>query len=275
MPVRADADPVAGAYDALAPVYDLFTAGYAHERWLAALEALAAEHGLAGRRVLDVACGTGKSFLPLLDRAYEVTGCDISPAMLERAGRKAPNVRLVAADMRALPALGEYDLVTCLDDALNYLPGDGDLLDTLRGLRRCLAPAGLAVWDVNTQAMYRGAFARTWAVEDDEALVLWRGSESEGFAAGDPAHAVIDVFEPGPGGWRRSTSHHRQRHWPAAVVADTARAAGLSMLAVRGQRHGARLEAALDEDAHPKAVFLACRDDRPREEVPAMRIGSP
>ena len=275
MALRADGEGVGDAYDALAPAYDVFTADYAHEPWLAALEALAAEHGLAGRRLLDVACGTGKSFLPLLRRGYEVTACDISPAMLERAGGKAPGARLVAADMRALPALGEHDLVTCLDDALNYLEGDDDLLRTLRGVRRCLAPSGLAVWDVNTQAMYRGAFARTWAVERDEALVLWRGSESEAFAPGGRAHAVIDVFEPGPGGWRRSTSHHHQRHWPAAAVADLARAAGRSVLAVRGQHRGARLELELDEDVHPKAVFVACRDDRPREEVPAMSIGSP
>jgi len=47
------------------------------------------------------------------------------------------------------------------------------------------------------------------------------------------------------------------------------------VLAVRGQHHGARLEPRLDEDLHPKAVFLACRDDRPGKEVPAMSIGRP
>jgi SAM-dependent methyltransferase len=74
--------------------------------------------------VLDVACGTGKSFRPLLRRGYEVTGCDISPPMLEQAPAGAPGVRLVPADMRALPDLGAFDLVTCLDDALNYLARD-------------------------------------------------------------------------------------------------------------------------------------------------------
>jgi ubiquinone/menaquinone biosynthesis C-methylase UbiE len=276
MPRAPDAGEAARcAYDALAPAYDDFTAGYAHERWLLALEALAIEHGLSGRRVLDVACGTGKSFLPLLERRYEVTGCDLSEAMLEQAAAKAPGARLVPADMRALPALGEFDLVTCLDDALNYLGSEDDLLETLRGVRRCLAPAGLAVWDVNTQAMYRDAFSRTWAVEEEARLMLWRGGASERFAAGGRAHAVIDLFEPGPAGWRRSTSRHEQRHWPAETVAEAARAAGLAVLAVRGQRSGARLERGLDEDRHPKAVFLACRDDRPGKEVPPMCIGRP
>ena len=251
-----------GAYEAFASAYDLFTADFEHERWLAAIEALARADGLCGRRVLDVACGTGKSFLPLLRRGYEVTACDASPAMLAEAARKAPEVRVVAADMRSLPGLGEFDLVTCLDDALNYLLSEEDLLAALRGLRRCLAPGGLAVWDVNTQAMYRGAFARTWAVEDERRLVLWRGAAGPDFAPGEAASAQVDIFELGAVGWTRTESRHHQRHWPAASIVMVARAAGLTVTAVRGQRSGARLEPELDEETHPKALFLACRDDR-------------
>ena len=262
------------AYDAIAPGYDLLTAGYAHELWLAALEALAMDHGLAGRRVLDVACGTGKSFLPLLERGYDVTGCDISPAMLAEARAKAPGVVLEEADMRELPELGEFDLVTCLDDALNYLHTEDEVLAALGGLRRNLARGGVAVWDVNTQSMYRGAFAQTWVAESDEGLVLWRGGTSDGFAAGGTAEVVIDVFEPGVAGWRRRTSTHRQRHWPVPAVSEAAAAAGLRVLAVRGQHHGARLDERLDEAVHPKAIFVACRDGRAREGVPDM-IGRP
>ena len=89
------------AYERLAPAYDILTADYRHDRWLAVLEALAREHGLSGHALLDVACGTGKSFLPLLARGYRVVGCDISPAMLARAAEKAPQARLVQADMRS------------------------------------------------------------------------------------------------------------------------------------------------------------------------------
>ena len=109
------------AYDALASGYDTLTRDYAYDRWLPALEQLAHDHGLAGHRVLDVACGTGESFLPLRARGYEVTGCDISAEMLGRARRKAPDVLLHHLDMRELPVLGSFDLVTCIDDGLNYL----------------------------------------------------------------------------------------------------------------------------------------------------------
>ena len=54
----------------------------------------------------------------------------------------------------------------------------------LRGIRASLAPSGVAVWDVNTQAMYRDDFARTWVVEEDGTRpVLWRGGASPDFVA--------------------------------------------------------------------------------------------
>jgi SAM-dependent methyltransferase len=87
------ADPVQIAYDALAPAYDAFTAAYRHDRWLDAIERVAEVHGLQGRRLLDIACGTGKSFLPLLERGYDVTACDLSPEMARRAAGKAPSAR--------------------------------------------------------------------------------------------------------------------------------------------------------------------------------------
>ena len=76
------------AYAVLAPAYDLLTAEYAYGPWLSAIERLAREHGLSGHRLLDVGCGTGKSFLPLLQRGFHVTACDISPEMVALARRE-------------------------------------------------------------------------------------------------------------------------------------------------------------------------------------------
>jgi len=264
------------AYDAVAAAYDTLTAGYPYEAWLAALEELARAHGLRGRRVLDVACGTGKSFEPLLRRGYDVTGCDVSREMLARAAAKAPGVALHQADMRALPRLGSFDLVTCLDDGLNYLLTPEDLEAALAGIARQLAPGGLAVWDLNTLAMYRSSFAQDWVTERDGTFVAWRGRAGGATATGDEAVAVVEAFARTPGGaWERSTSEHRQRHWPAEVVAGLAGRAGLRVLSVTGQRRGAVLGGRLDELVHTKAVHVACRADRPHGEEVTSMVGSP
>src|SRR5919199_31478 len=94
-------DPTLTAYESLAPFYDSYTDGYGHGPWLANIEKIALTHGLRGNRVLDVGCGTGKSFMPMLERGYEVTACDISPAMVERARELAGGeAEVVVADAR-------------------------------------------------------------------------------------------------------------------------------------------------------------------------------
>src|SRR5688572_22721185 len=108
-------------YEAFAPFYDAFTAGSNYEKWTDYVLALAERLGLRGRTLLDLACGTGKSFLPFVSRGFEVTGCDVSGAMLAEAARKAPEATLIHADVRDLATVGSFDLVTCIDDSLNYL----------------------------------------------------------------------------------------------------------------------------------------------------------
>src|SRR3954470_6712647 len=136
-------DPTCAAYEMLAPFYDSYTREYGHEAWLANIEAIAVHHGLRGNRLLDVGCGTGKSFLPMLARGYEVTGCDLSQAMVERAREaSAGAAEVVVADARDLPTLGRFDLVTSLDDALNYVLSDEELGMTFAAVARNLRLGG-------------------------------------------------------------------------------------------------------------------------------------
>lgn len=252
----------AEAYSVLAPAYDLLTAEYAYGPWLAAIEWLAVRNGLTGRRLLDVGCGTGKSFMPLLDRGFDVTACDISPEMVAAARKKAAGrADVLVADMRRLPILGEYDLITCIDDAINHLLDLDEVAATFEGLRANLAPEGLLVFDVNTLAAYQGV--PDVVVEDEERLLRWRGGLAELDEPGGEAEVVIDVFtHEGDGLWRRSLSRQRHRHHPVEDLHALAEASGLEVLAVLGQRPGAVLDEWLDEREHRKAVFVMRRGGR-------------
>jgi SAM-dependent methyltransferase len=252
------------AYERLAPVYDVLTAGYDYETWLGELEALARGHGLQGRRVLDVGCGTGKSFEPLLERGYSVTACDLSPAMVTAAREKAAarGVHVFVADMRRLPRMEPVDWVTCLDDAVNYLLGDDDLALALAGMRRALRPGGLVTFDVNTLRTYRSAFASEYWHDGSGAFICFRGSAGDSFAPGAVAEAVFESFVPvGDGCWRRITSRHMQRHHPRSAVEAACDRAGLELVAVRGQVTGGHLREQPDELAHTKLVYLAKRPE--------------
>jgi ubiquinone/menaquinone biosynthesis C-methylase UbiE len=88
-----DFGPRAARYDELRP---------ADENWWEVYDALVRDGDLAGRRVLDVGCGTGKLAAALSERA-KVWGVDRSPEMLEVARARAPRVRFKQADAYALP----------------------------------------------------------------------------------------------------------------------------------------------------------------------------
>jgi SAM-dependent methyltransferase len=250
------------AYEPLAPLYDRFTAAYDHERWLAAVEKLAREHGLRGRQLLDVGCGSGKSFLPMLARGYDVTACDISPAMVEEARRKiGGKARVVVADMRSLPPLGRFDLITCLDDAVNYLLGDGDLVRALRSMGSQLAPGGVLVFDTNTLHTYRSIFSTVFVLEDEGAFFCWRGEADPGCEPGALCSATIEAFASARGPlWSRASSRHVQRHYPRAEVVQAIADAGLRCAAVKGQSPGVRVSDEPDESRHTKLIYAVTRE---------------
>jgi SAM-dependent methyltransferase len=254
----------AEAYDALAPFYDRFTAHHDYELWMGGLLRLARSHGLRGTRALDAGCGTGKSFEPLLRRGFEVTACDHSSAMLELAEERAGGrAALHLADLRALDVLGEFDLITCLDDVVNYLTAPGELEAALAGLAANLAPGGVLVFDANTIATYRGFFAETVVVEEPGLVMVWRGLAGGGFGPGELAGAVLDAFEDEDGAWARHTSRHEQRHHPEANVQRAVERAGLGDAAVYGQDPAVNVEAELDELRHSKAIHVAVKPQPP------------
>jgi SAM-dependent methyltransferase len=249
------------AFDALAPFYDRFTDGYAHEALAASLIELARGHGQSGGRVLDVACGTGKSAAPLVDLGYDVVGCDLCPGMVAHAReRLGGDRRAFVADMRELPDVGPFDLITCIDDSVNYLLSEDDLPRSLASMAARLTPGGHVVFDTNTIDTYRRGFSGDFVVDAEDALFCWRGQTPADVAHGSVCGATIEVFDRRrDGAFDRVTSVHRQRHYGPDAVRAAVAAAGLRLRAVRGLLPGGRLSDRASEDDQPKLVYLAER----------------
>jgi SAM-dependent methyltransferase len=248
----------AAAYDAFAPYYDAFTSASDYEAWGRETLAHARRHGLRGERLLDLACGTGMSFMPFLERGFAVTACDFSTAMLAEAARRAPAARLVHADVRALPDLGLFDLVISFDDALNYLLDEAELEAAFRGMKRSLAPSGVAVFDLNSLLAYRTTFATDSVTGHGDLVFAWRGCCSPDASPGAEAVAELDVFEPAEHGlYSRARVTHRQRHFPRSRVESLLARAGLECVSVCGVLPDCSLVKPADESVHPKVVYTA------------------
>lgn len=252
------------AYDQLAMVYDTLTEDYGHEAWLSAIEHVAKRHGLRGTQVLDIACGTGSSFLPLVARGYQVSACDGSREMISRARAKAPDVLSFVADMRALSSIGSFDLITCLDDAVNYLLSTADLERFFAGVARNLATSGLLIFDANSLGLYRNGFGGDWVKDHPSAFIAWSAPHTPALEAGECVCASIHIFAETNETLCHTVSRHEQRHWPSHAFSAAAEKAGLTVEAVYGQHRGARLESPFHEIDHQKALYVVKRAHKGR-----------
>jgi SAM-dependent methyltransferase len=255
------------AYESFAPVYNEFNHQNDYEMWLG--QALLPElerHGLERGRALDVACGTGRAFAPLLRRGWRVRGCDLSPAMLERARQEGGDrVELDVADMRELPAYGEFELVLSLNDSVNYLLGEPDLQRALSRMRANLAEGGLILFDVNSRAMYEGE--GLWA--SGSMTVEHQGRRWVWHAVGEVEPSIFEVRIEGDD---VETVVHRHRFRSQPEVRAAIAASGLECRAALGMDEvdgKVALSEPPDEDRHYKLVYIAGKglSPRPREEV--------
>jgi SAM-dependent methyltransferase len=241
-------------YEAIAPVYDAYTSHYDQEGWIEDLLLALEKRGLGKKgSLLDVGCGTGRSFLTMLDQGWEVTACDVSPAMVAlAAGKAGDSAHLEVADMRELPVLGEFDLVWSLDDAVNYMLERDELEAALKGMRDNLATDGLLLFDTNALPMYRTFFAETALVAglEDGRELTWRGDTPKDTEPGSICEATM-LMDGEP------FATHRQRHFPEQVVLAALERAGLECLDVYGQSTDGIPRKPLDEAAHTKAIFIA------------------
>jgi demethylmenaquinone methyltransferase / 2-methoxy-6-polyprenyl-1,4-benzoquinol methylase len=134
----------------IADRYDLITVllSYGQDRrWKRRLVALAGP--LGGRRVLDLACGTGDIACLAARAGARVTGLDITPRMIELARAKAPaggaqpgfgRAAFVVGDMGALPFPdASFDIVTT-GYGLRNVP---DLAGAVGEIARVLRPHGV------------------------------------------------------------------------------------------------------------------------------------
>lgn len=127
-------------FEWLAPHYDTVTMPFAGLRDTV-VEFTGAK---GGSRILDVATGTGKQAFAFAKRDYDVTGIDLSEAMLSVAKKKNKyeNARFEVADATSLPFEdGSFD-VSCISFALHDMP-PGVRERVLKEMFRVTRPVGL------------------------------------------------------------------------------------------------------------------------------------
>jgi SAM-dependent methyltransferase len=113
------------------------------------------EDGIRRGRVVEVGCGSGVLAEYLTDRGYDVTGFDISPAMVRLARARAPRATFHVGSANEVHG-GRCHAVIALGELVTYLPGGRAALR--RFFRRAhtqLAPGGVLIFDCMVSARRR------------------------------------------------------------------------------------------------------------------------
>jgi len=101
---------------------------------------------------LDIGYGTGGHLIPFAKKGFNVTGFDLSEAMIKQAKEK-----IKKADIKANVQLGDarnyrdgkkYDLVVSMFAVMGYLTSNEDFLSGLKTARIHLNDNGLFIFDV-------------------------------------------------------------------------------------------------------------------------------
>lgn len=221
------------AYEALAGVYDALTEDVQYSRRADFLEKLLDRSKIPVHTVLDLACGTGTMTWTLAARGYEMIGVDASPEMLAQAQQKegrgiAP--LFLCQSMPQLDLYGTVDAAVCCLDSLNYLTRPVDVQKTFDRLRLFIAPGGILVFDVNTDAKLTAMDGQVYVDETEDTYCVWRASYRKGLARYD-----MDIFTLcDDGAWERSQETHRERIYSVEELTGWLKEAGFTDIRTYG-----------------------------------------
>lgn len=143
-----------GVFDLYAAYYDLLYRDKDYAAETAYVAGLLRDAAPGARRLLELGCGTGAHALELAKLGFEVSGIDLSAAMVQRAQARrqaepelAPRVAFARGDVRSHRDGQRYDAVISLFHVMSYQVANEDLGDAFVTARTHLSPGGVFLFD--------------------------------------------------------------------------------------------------------------------------------
>jgi SAM-dependent methyltransferase len=231
------------AFDAYAAYYDLLYRDKDYAGEAAYVAELLKRHAPEARRLLELGCGTGGHALELAGLGFEVTGIDVSGAMVTRAQERAAvdprgaRCRFEVGDLRAFETSKTYDAALALFHVISYQTSNDDLLRAFRAVSSGLRPGGLFVFDVwhGPGVLTDPPAVRIKRAADSEVEVT-RIAEPTIDALASTVDVRFEVFVRHTRGTDRFVEHHRMRYLFATEIDLLLSASGLERLACHAWR---------------------------------------
>jgi ubiquinone/menaquinone biosynthesis C-methylase UbiE len=203
-----------------------------------------------GARVLDLCCGMGRHSLALSQAGYEVTGVDLSEALLREARSQAgaEAVTWLRSDMRELPLEGGFDAVVNLFTSFGYFEEDEEQIRVLKEIRRMLKPEGRFIIDfLNPSYVIRHLIPHSFREDGDNLIDESRRIED--------GYVKKDIILTSKTGGPPRKYHERVKLYTLEKFREMIAAAGLQIEAV----HGSYDECDYDAEHSTRMIFTGVR----------------
>lgn len=103
-------------------------------------------------RILEPLCGSGRFFIPFMERGYHISGIDLSSEMLDKLKGKAPNASVIQADIMEHEFKEKYDYIFISSGSVSLFTDISMCKAILSKLKELLTPQGKLVFAVDTVA---------------------------------------------------------------------------------------------------------------------------
>lgn len=147
---------------------------------------------------LELAIGTGRVAVPLVERGVPVTGIELSQPMVDQLRKKRSDIPVLVGDMATSTVPGEFALVYVVWNSIGNLRTQEEQVACFRNAARHLAPGGRFVIELWVPGLRR----------------FPPGQVAVPFHVGE-RHAGFDTLDLAT---QQGTSHHYRRHDDGTVT---------------------------------------------------------
>jgi SAM-dependent methyltransferase len=203
MSVYGETVSTVSPYDPIADFYCAAWADWYLPSVLPALQRIFFSVLPARADVLDICCGCGHITKELSARGYNVTGVDLSPALIAKAAKLLPDSQFVVADARHFTLDRQFDGALSTFDSLNHVLSHADLASAFRSAKKALKPGAPFFFDMNLEEAYSLDLGNWSRLKDENTIGFVRSSYDPTTRRGK-TEVICFSREPQTSLWRRA-----------------------------------------------------------------------
>jgi ubiquinone/menaquinone biosynthesis C-methylase UbiE len=248
------------SYENFAYFYDQLMRDVPYEKWVDLINLKKEKWNVKGKKLLDLACGTGELSVRFAEAGYEVTGIDLSSDMLSIAQTKAEekgcHIHFYQQNMAELELTGQYDVIGIFCDSLNYLPTEEGVKQTFQRVHHYLQKGGLFIFDVHSVYKMTDVFIdHTYTYDDDEICYIWNCFPGEEIHSVE--HELTFFVQDASGKYDRYDENHFQRTFSVETYTKWLTEAGFECLEVLGDF----ADSSINEGQWERIFFIAGKNE--------------